>query len=38
MPDLYRRCGDELVKGKYVLFEGKMERQTSCLVKNIKVF
>ncbi len=38
MPDLYRRCGDELVKGKYVLFDGKMERQTSCLVKNIKVF
>ena len=38
MPDLYRRCSDELVKGKYVLFEGKMERQTSCLVKNIKVF
>ncbi len=38
MPDLYRRCSDELVKGKYVLFDGKMERQTSCLVKNIKVF
>ena len=38
MPDLYARCKDELVKGKYALFEGKMERQTSCLVRNIKIF
>lgn len=38
MPHLYARCKDELVKGKYALFEGKMERQTSCLVRNIKIF
>ena len=37
MPKLYERYGNQLVKGRYVLFEGKMEKETSCLVKDMQV-
>lgn len=37
MPKLYARHQSELVKGKYVLFEGKAEREGSCLVRNMKI-
>ena len=37
MPKLYERYGNQLVKGRYVLFEGKMEKETSCLVKDLQV-
>ena len=37
MPKLYSRYQSELVKGKYVLFEGKAEREGSCLVRTMKI-
>ena len=37
MPDLYERYSPELIKGKYVLFEGKIDKEGSCLVKKMQV-
>lgn len=37
MPNLYSQFASKLSKGKYILFEGKMERQDSCLVKKIEL-
>ena len=37
MPNLYNTFSTELVKGRYVYFEGNMERQSSCLVKKMRV-
>ena len=37
MPNMYLQFATVLNKGKYVYFEGKMERQTSCLVKNLSM-
>jgi DNA polymerase-3 subunit alpha len=37
MPNLYSRYAAELIKGKYVLFEGKMEREASCLARTIQI-
>lgn len=37
MPNVYANFSSELVKGKYVYFEGNMEKQASCLVKKLKV-
>ena len=37
MPNVYANFSSQLVKGKYVYFEGNMERQASCLVKQMKV-
>ena len=37
MPNVYQNFASQLVKGKYVYFEGNMERQASCLVKQMKV-
>ncbi|MDO4940777.1 MAG: DNA polymerase III subunit alpha [Erysipelotrichaceae bacterium] len=37
MPDLYRNIGGQLAKDKYVTFEGKIERQGSCLVRKITI-
>ena len=37
MPNLYSQYAAELVKGKYVLFEGKIEKEASCLVKKMQI-
>lgn len=37
MPNVYAIYQKELVKGKYVYFEGKMEKEASCLVRKMKV-
>ena len=37
MPNLYSQHAPELVKGKYVLFEGKIEKEASCLVKKMQI-
>ena len=37
MPNLYAQFSSELVVGKYILFEGKMEREASCLPKSIMI-
>ena len=37
MPNLYSIFSTSLEKGKYVTFDGKMERQSSCLVKKMNV-
>jgi len=37
MPNIYANFSKELVKGKYVYFEGNMERQSSCLVKKMRI-
>lgn len=37
MPDLYRNIGSQLAKDKYVTFEGKIERQGSCLVRKLTI-
>ena len=37
MPNLYARYSSQLQKGKYVLFEGKMEKETSCLVRSLRI-
>lgn len=37
MPNLYALYAPELIKGKYVLFEGKIEKEASCLVRNMKI-
>ena len=37
MPNLYAQYGSQLVKGKYVLFEGKIEKEASCLVRKMQI-
>ena len=37
MPNLYRQYGSELVKGNYILFHGKMEKEDSCLADRIRI-
>ena len=37
MPNLYAQYSPQLIKGKYVLFEGKIEKEASCLVRNMKI-
>ena len=37
MPNLYAQYAPQLVKGKYVLFEGKIEKEASCLVKKMQI-
>ena len=37
MPRLYGQYQDQLVKGKYVSFEGRIEKEASCLVKKMTV-
>lgn len=38
MPNLYSGHSSLLLKGKYVLFEGIIEKEASCLVKKMKVY
>lgn len=38
MPRIYEKYQSELVKGKYVYFTGKIERENSCLVKDMRVY
>ena len=38
MPNLYQLYATKLVKGKYVLFEGKADKQGSCLPKKLQIF
>lgn len=35
MPNIYRNHIDDLVKGNYLYVEGKIDKETSCLVKKI---
>ena len=37
MPKLYEQYGSQLVKGKYVYFEGRIEKEASCLVRNMRI-
>ena len=37
MPNVYAMFSNVLEKGKYVYFEGNMEKQASCLVKKMRV-
>ena len=37
MPNLYAEKASQLIKGKYVLFEGKIEKEASCLVKKMQI-
>ncbi len=37
MPNIYANYANVLIQGKYVCFEGKMERQASCLVKKLRI-
>lgn len=37
MPDLFERTRSQLIKGKYVIFEGKMEKESSCLAKSLQI-
>ena len=37
MPNLYSQYSAQLVKGKYVLFEGKIEKEASCLVQKMQI-
>ena len=37
MPNLYRQYGNELRKGKYILFHGKMEKKDSCLADRLEI-
>lgn len=38
MPNVYSQFENALLKGSYILFEGKIEKQDSVLVRNLKVF
>ena len=38
MPNIYAQYASILSKGKYVYFDGKIEREASCLVKTMKIF
>ena len=35
MPNIYRNHADDLVKGNYLYVEGKIDKETSCLVKKV---
>ena len=37
MPDLYLRFFNEIIRGRYIEFEGMIEKQGSCLVKKIRM-
>lgn len=37
MPNIYSLYSNVLVKGKYVYFEGNIEKEASCLVKKLQV-
>ncbi|MBQ1323396.1 MAG: DNA polymerase III subunit alpha, partial [Erysipelotrichaceae bacterium] len=37
MPKVYAMHSSQLIKGKYLVFEGKMEKETSCLVRTMEV-
>ncbi|MBR6233682.1 MAG: DNA polymerase III subunit alpha, partial [Erysipelotrichaceae bacterium] len=37
MPRVYAMHSSDLVKGRYVKFEGKIEKEASCLVRNMEV-
>lgn len=37
MPNLYRQYGQDLVKGNYILFHGRIEKEDSCLCGKLKV-
>ena len=37
MPNPYAQYASGLVKGKYVLFEGKIEKEASCLVRKMQI-
>ena len=37
MPNLYAQHGSQLTKGKYVYFEGRIEKEASCLVRNMRI-
>ena len=38
MPNIYSLYSNVLVKGKYVYFEGKIEKQGSCLVRKLTIY
>lgn len=37
MPNIYAICQEKLKEGKYILFEGKMEKENSLLVKKAQI-
>ena len=37
MPRLYGQMSQELIKGNYILFHGKISDEESCLVESIKL-
>lgn len=37
MPRVYAMHSTQLVKGRYLRFEGKMEREASCLVRSLEI-
>ena len=37
MPRLYGAHASELIKGKYVLFEGKIDKEASCLANSMRI-
>lgn len=37
MPNLYKDLEDKLVKGKYVYFEGKVDKESSALVNKVRI-
>ncbi|MDO4198000.1 MAG: DNA polymerase III subunit alpha [Erysipelotrichaceae bacterium] len=38
MPNVYSQCERDLVSGAYIYFEGKIERESSCLVRTVKIY
>ncbi len=38
MPNIFREYGKDLEEGKYVYFEGKIERESSCLVRKMTLY
>ena len=38
MPNMYQIYASKLVKGKYILFEGKADKQGSCLPRKLEIF
>jgi len=38
MPRLYAQYESQLIKGKYVLFEGKIEKEASCLARTLVLY
>ncbi len=37
MPNLYRQYGNDLARGKYILFHGRMEKENACLADRLKI-